>query len=119
LARAQAGQRLASLALESGVCPRTVYELKRKYANLSFEQLKKFRILEKENKLLKKFGKDQALQIKILNFVIKMTVAPSTDRARDLIQKIQTHFAISNRKATRYLGLNRSTFFYRNRGITN
>jgi putative transposase len=115
LSRARAGQRLASLATELGVCEHTLYDWKKKYGRMSLKQLQTLRGLEHENRIFKKLLDDQAHQIEILNFVIKTTASLNNDRAEDLIRQIQDRFMVSTRSAIRYLGLNRSTFFYRNR----
>jgi putative transposase len=115
LTRARAGQRLASLAADIQVCEHTIYEWKKKYGGMSFKQLQTFRNLERENRAIKKTAKDQARQIKILHFIIRVTAPLNNDRAQNLIRQIQSRFPISNRSVIRYLGLNRSTFFYRNR----
>jgi transcriptional regulator with AAA-type ATPase domain len=82
---------------------------------MSLKQLQTLRGLEHENRALKKMLNDQTHQIEILSFVIKKTAALKNYRTEDLIQQIQDRFTISTRSAIRYLGLNRSTFFYRHR----
>jgi putative transposase len=115
LARARAGQRFASLATELGVCEHTLYDWKKKYGRMSLKQLQTLRGLERENRVFKKLLNDQTHQIEVLNFVIRKTAALKGDRAEDLIRQIQDRFTVSTRSAIRYLGLNRSTFFYRHR----
>jgi hypothetical protein len=82
---------------------------------MSLKQLQTLRGLEHENRVFKKLLDDQTHQIEVLNFVIKTIAALDNDHAEDLIRQIQNRFAVSTRSAMRYLGLNRSTFFYRNR----
>jgi putative transposase len=61
-----AGAKIAELARRHGVTEQTLYRWKKKYGGLQFSEAKRLRVLEEENRQLKRLVADQALNLQVV-----------------------------------------------------
>jgi putative transposase len=61
-----AGAKIAELARRHGVTEQTLYRWKKKYGGLQVSEAKRLRVLEEENRQLKRLVADQALNLQVV-----------------------------------------------------
>lgn len=71
LKAAEGGRPAKELCREHGISDATFYTWRKKYQGLELNDLKKMRVLEDENRRLKKLVADQALDLQMLRDVVK------------------------------------------------
>lgn len=70
LKEAESGAKIIDVCRKYGISDATYYNWKAKYHGLEISELKRLRLLEDENKLLKHIVADQALDIQALKHVL-------------------------------------------------
>ena len=71
LKAAEGGRPAKELCREHGISDATFYTWRKKYQGFELNDLKKMRVLEDENRRLKKLVADQALDLQMLRDVVK------------------------------------------------
>ena len=71
LQEAEAGAKVIDLCREHGISDATYYNWKAKYGGMNVSDMKKLKVLEEENRRLKRIVADQALDIQALKAVVE------------------------------------------------
>lgn len=70
LKEADAGAKIGELCRRHGIAETTFYRWRKRYGDLEVNQAKRLRVLEEENRRLKRLVADQALNIQVLKDVL-------------------------------------------------
>lgn len=71
LKRVDSGNELETTAWEYGISTSTYYTLKERYGGMEVSQLKRLKLLEKENQQLKRMYADAQMEIEALKYVVE------------------------------------------------
>ncbi len=71
LKEAEAGTKVIDLCRKHGISDATYYNWKAKYGGMNVSDMKKLKVLEDENRRLKRIVADQALDIQALKAVVE------------------------------------------------
>ena len=71
LQEAEAGAKVIDLCRKHGISDATYYNWKAKYGGMNVSDMKKLKVLEEENRRLKRIVADQALDIQALKAVVE------------------------------------------------
>lgn len=71
LQEAEAGTKVIDLCRKHGISDATYYNWKAKYGGMNVSDMKKLKVLEDENRRLKRIVADQALDIQALKAVVE------------------------------------------------
>ena len=71
LQEAEAGTKVIDLCRKHGISDATYYNWKAKYGGMNISDMKKLKVLEDENRRLKRIVADQALDIQALKAVVE------------------------------------------------
>jgi len=97
-----------------GISTATFYNWKAKYGGLDVSEAKRLRALEDENARLKKLLADAMLDQAMLKELLgKKMVRPVDKRAS--VARLQSEFSVSQRRACRVIGADRTSMRYRTR----
>ena len=112
--QAEAGEAIKDVCREHGFSEGTYYRWKAKYGGLEISEARRLKELERKNRRLKNAVADLTLDNQALkeNCLAKMVTPAMRRRAA---QRLQQRLGLSERRACRVVGVNRSTCRYRAR----
>lgn len=117
LQRAEQGESVRETCRQSGIALETFYRWRRKYGGMSVGQAQGLTRLETENRRLKKLVAELRIDRAALRDALSRELV-STAARRQVTQRWQLAFSLSERRACRILGMDRSTFRYERRAQT-
>lgn len=107
----EAGKKVADLAREHGISEGTFYSWKSKYGGLDVSEAQRLKALDDENRRLKHLVADLSLDKEMLKAVIRKKRLELAGLRMD-VALVREQFHVSERRACKLLGMDRSTYRY-------
>ena len=113
LREAEAGAKTPEVCRRHGISDATFYKWKAKYGGLEVSEARRLKSLEDENRRLKKLLAEAMLDNAALKDLLGKTVEPAA--RREAVARLIERYRMSQVRACRLVGLNRSSLNYQSR----